>query len=472
VLRYQSLTEDADNKLITPYFVSTFLQRLNLYQPFKDKSFKQRQSVFLNILFWLVVLGLAIIFYKLLKLGVFRIFCHDIIENYHHQDFEKVLKQQVLANKDIFVTRLSPRDESDFFSSGFQSVDGILTIDWSISENISDTPELVNQFAQQQHKEDEGKESVTILIDRFAWEFEDPKIFEEKLRIIRLLTNRKDINLIVFSQFSPEVIMKHYQDVIHELKEEMIEHSKRVSYKLESYQQILQELTQLVKILIIDYLPVRYHQPEELEEKYCFNKPRKIPNEEMIRNELYASDYLVKYEKAILQYNQDYCENRNVDNPEELIIIKIISLAENYFTDLFNSCTPEEKYVLFDLAFDQIMNPKNDKAIFSLLQKGILVKKCYKINFMNISFRRYVISRLDKSAKIELEKQMGSESGTWQGYRATLIMVIVGLFVFIALANQDFLDNLNQLFVAVGGGIAVITGVLGLLSRKSKPTSD
>ena len=191
----------------------------------------------------------------------------------------------------------------------------------------------------------------------------------------------------------------------------------------------------------------------------------------MIAGELHASDYLIKYKKALDQYNEDYCMDKNVSNPEELIVSKINMLAENYFDDLFNSCSPQEQYVLFDLAFDQIMNPKNEKAIFSLLQKGLLVKKCYKINFMNISFRRFVMSKLDKSTKAELEKKMGNESGTWQGYRATLIMVIIGLFVFIALANQDFLDNLNQLFVALGGGIAVITGVLGLLSRKSKSST-
>jgi hypothetical protein len=113
-----------------------------------------------------------------------------------------------------------------------------------------------------------------------------------------------------------------------------------------------------------------------------------------------------------------------------------------------------------------IINPKNEKAIVSLLRKGILVKKCYKINLMNISFRRFVISKLDKATKTKLELVMGKDSGTWQGYRATLVIIIIALFVFIGMANQDFIDNLNQLFIALGGGIAVISGVLGLMSRK------
>lgn len=472
VLRHQSLTEMASRNVISPYYLSSDLSKLNFYVPFHEDPNKGRQTTLLNILFWLMVIGMIFIFYKLLKFGVFRIFCHDIIENYYHQDFDQVLRQQMMANKDIMVTRLSTRDESDHFSKAFLSEKGSYSIDWSVEENIGDTPKKVNQLIKQHQQDNEAGDSITIFIDRFAAGYEDLKLFEEKLKVVLMLTNKKDIKLVLFSQFSPEVILAHYRDAIEELKQKMVERSKRVSYKLDNYQKILNEFSQLIKILIVDYLPVRYHIPAELEDRYCLDKPRKIQNKELIRGELHASDYLVKYENAILQYNEDYCEDKKVGNPEELIVTKINSLAENYFEDLFTNCTPEEQYVLYDLAFDQIMNSRNEKAIFSLLQKGLLVKKCYKINFMNISFRRFVISKLNKSAKIELEKQMGKESGNWQGYRVTLIMFIFGLFVFIALANQDFIDDLNQLFIAIGGGIAVITGILGLLSRKSKSTAD
>ena len=66
---------------------------------------------------------------------------------------------------------------------------------------------------------------------------------------------------------------------------------------------------------------------------------------------------------------------------------------------------------------------------------------------------------------------MGKSSGTWKGYRITFIIIIIALFAFIAMANQSFFDNINELFVAVGGGLTVITSVLGVLSRKNKSSS-
>jgi hypothetical protein len=127
---------------------------------------------------------------------------------------------------------------------------------------------------------------------------------------------------------------------------------------------------------------------------------------------------------------------------------------------------------MFDLAEDMMVNPENSKVLFGLLEKGIIIKKCDKINFMNVSFRRFVHSKLNKADTSALEIQIGREQGTWQGYRTTLILIILGLFIFIAMANQNFMQSLNQVFVLIGGGIAVITGVLGLLSRMKKSVSS
>ena len=67
---------------------------------------------------------------------------------------------------------------------------------------------------------------------------------------------------------------------------------------------------------------------------------------------------------------------------------------------------------------------------------------------------------------------MKKETGTWKGYRIMIIIIIVALFIFIAMAKQDFFDNLNKLFVLIAGGITAITGILGLLSRQNRTKED
>jgi hypothetical protein len=160
------------------------------------------------------------------------------------------------------------------------------------------------------------------------------------------------------------------------------------------------------------------------------------------------------------------------DNPEEIILQKINFLAESYYNDLYNSCSAEEKYVMFDIAEDLIMNQKNSDIIYQLLDKGILIRKCDRISFMNVSFQRFIVSKGSKIITKEIEAIIGKQSSSWQGYRVVFMLVIVSLFIFIAIANQDLMKNINQIFVMVGGVIASITAILGLLSRKGKSASE
>jgi hypothetical protein len=66
------------------------------------------------------------------------------------------------------------------------------------------------------------------------------------------------------------------------------------------------------------------------------------------------------------------------------------------------------------------------------------------------------------------ETGVKKEAGSWRGYKLMLIIIIIALFVFIAMAKQDFFENLNKLFVLIGGGIAAISGALEVLSRQNK----
>jgi len=284
--------------------------------------------------------------------------------------------------------------------------------------------------------------------------------------------NRKEIKLIITSQVSPVTITNYYQTLITELKKNSENRGERTIAKIEEYRNVINKLNHTVKMFITTYLPVRYCYPESFEDKYYNDKPVILNKEAIIENELNASDFLMQFKPALMKLSETCCNKFGQDFPAELLIEKIYTLAERYYEDIFNNCSSEEKYILLDIGHDLIINPKNEQAIYSLLKKGILVRKCYKINLMNKSFLKFLVTKLHLANELETELNKGRDTGTWQGYKITLILIIISLFAFITMANQDFLDNLNRLFVAIGGGIAVITGVVGLLSHKRKMAKE
>jgi len=474
-LKYLSQTEDPGSKKLAYKWIVSNEDKINFMTPFHGKAFAGFEGILYNITFWFCILFILYIFYYLIRFGIRNIYSLDIVQNYSHESFVEIIRHQMLANKDIFIVKLSIKDETTELEQGIQKD---IYLDWSDVRTVHDSAQTINNSLEVKKQESENalgtadqiknksnksisqENCITVFIDHFEWRFDDPALFKEKLNVLWEFIDRKDIRLIVLSQVHPDKIIAYYRDISDQSME-------GASDMIKGSMINLSELNQIKNNIIINYLPTRFNYSWKDEDKYCIRSKTKMSIRELINVELDASDYLKQFKNALHNYYETYCAGRNIDYPEELVITKINATVDSYYKDIFDTCSDEEKYVLFDLAEDLIMNQKNTNAIYSLLQKGLLIKKCDKINFMNVSFRRYVMFRLSQINLSEFKQKIDKEAGNWQGYKFTLIIIIVGLFIFIALANQNFIDNLNQLFIAIGGGITVITGIFSVLSRKN-----
>jgi len=487
VLRYLSKTESPKSDRLEYHQITGNIETLNFLTPFHGKTFTGLKVYGSNLIFWLITGLLLYIFYILIKFGIRNIYSLDIVANYTHEPFNNLITHQMIANRDIMMVKLSARDESQSFQ---KSIQFDLRLNWSDKNEITKSIKRINNCLsdyKSRHEtnvdslEENGKEMVdrgkkkdfvTIFIDHFDWAYTEPGIINKKLDILQAFINHKEIRLLLLSQVHLQKIINYYDDFFTHRKNNAQENEAINQTEISPYIAIQNNLQWLTNNIIISRIPVNCRITENGEETQGNNPDLISSYKELILNELSASDYLSQFIDALEAYHEDYIKGCSHENPEGLLISKINSLAENYYDDLFNSCTAEEQYVMFDLGDDQILNQKNSKAIFGLLEKGLIIKKNDRLSFMNISFQSYVRSKINKVDVAALEIQIGKETGTWQGYKITLLLVIIGLFVFIAMANKDFMENLNQVFILIGGGVAAITGVLGLLSRKSNSISN
>ncbi len=307
--------------------------------------------------------------------------------------------------------------------------------------------------------DDRISEYLFVVIDHFDWNYHDSDNFLNRINIIQRYDNRDDIIIIALSQTNEKTILKHYQNL-----------TDQKTSTVKDAIKIKDSFANLLRKMEIIRQPLNYPHSYKDEEGYCGQTQNITETEELINEELNASDYLKQLKPAMNDYYTNHCISIDCKNKEERVLRRITQLAERYYTDLLDSCNIEEKYVLYDTADDLIINPKNEVSIITLLKKGLLVKKCDRINFMNVSFRRFVLQSLNRPETAQLEIKMGKSTGTWKGYRAMLTIVIAALFLFIGLANQDFLANLNELFIAVAAGIAGVTGILSKLSANHHPS--
>ena len=462
-LKYNSLTEHITQSRIKPYFITTAIKRMSFVTPFKTVNNSISVNILLNIVFWLLILLTLYVFYRLLKFGLYRIFNHDIINNYVYQSYDKKLQYLLNVNRNVFVVRQSQTDETEIFPNKFLSSDERRLITWITDEDIIKTEDRVDTFINELKTRYSADVTPEIYIAGFETDFINLSLLNKKLEVLKHLLTRKDIKLIVLSNIGIDVIIESYKLLLSELSES--------GKKDTIYVEVIKELNYIHSVFATSYIPVNCQEPH-LFERGCKKEPQTVDVDGRIENELTACNYLLQLTPAVTEFKDQCCSQLGDSFPEEIITDKILALAEKFYEEIFNSCTAQEKYLLLDFAHDSILNPKNEKVIYNLLDKGLLVRRCDKINLMNKSFRKFLISKLSMVKMLESELSKDAVSGTWHGYRVTLILIIISLFAFITMANQDFLDNLNRLFVAIGGGVAVITGVVGLLSHKRKATKS
>ncbi len=473
VMRYTSLTEDPLYKKLLNRSIKTTVHELQFYLPFHTDGKWSIHLVVFNILFCSIIVLILLVFYFIIKYGVRKVFCLDVVEGYSHQLFSERVSHYLFTGNNLMITRLSIIDETNGFSKKLSSEDGYYYLNWRDEGEVNESTQLIEtelkRFINNKTSQTKGENnnsrtnnSLIIVLDHFDWNYHDSDNFLNRMSIIQQYDNRDGIIIIALSQSSEETILKYYDNLIDQKIAAKKDADKLIKTK--------GDFENLLSKMEIIRQPINYKHSYINEESYCGSTQSTMEAKELIKEELSASDYLEQLKPAMTNYYTNHCQPINCENKEERVLRRITQLAERYYTDLLNSCSIEEKYVLYDTAADLIINPKNEVSIISLLKKGLLVKKCNRINFMNVSFRRFVLQSLNKSETTYLESKMGKSTGTWKGYRTMLTIIIAALFLFIGLANQDFLANLNELFIAVAAGIAGVTGILSKLSANHNPS--
>ncbi len=437
-LKFTSLTENIGSLKPINKFVVSDTYDSNFLLPFVGLQNRHILQVVFNLIFWIIVGALLFFFFKLIKFGSERIYSVRLIKNYMPESFKDSINELEKTGAHIFVTNLSKVDKNTFLINRYKN-NNIVKFDW---QDIESCEEKIKVSILEKKKR--------IFINNFGNNYRDVLLNKKKLRLLNKLLQIEDIQIIISSVVSPERILSFYNEKIHKT-----EKNKRTS--LESDYYLFKEI--LNRFVVLNF-PVILSEREINET----NKDKRDSINDFIDKELQYSDYLLKQKKIIKDYSDTWKSKNDSGNIKELIILKILNIAAPYYSDLLKSCTLEEKYVLYDLADDMILNPKNTKTIYTLLDKGLLILNKDQILVMSESFRRFFLSNINKKDIQRIEKEL-TQTGRWFGLKTPLILIIIGLFVFIAIAKQDFLEDLNTLFIVIGGGVALLSGILGLLSK-------
>ncbi len=194
------------------------------------------------------------------------------------------------------------------------------------------------------------------------------------------------------------------------------------------------------------------------------SKTIKYNNDELLK-ELSVSNYLLGL-KGLLENKKQQLNEKKVNNEQ---VLKIKELAVNYYRYLWNSCTLEEQFILYDLTTDSIANIQNRDELLALIGKG-LIKNVNGLELMNKSFASFILDQTNKDKLIYMEIQ-AKRVGGWVKFRLPLLLIGLSIVVFIFATQQDLVAKLYGVLISVGGIISVASR-FNVIFNKGGTTGD
>jgi hypothetical protein len=137
---------------------------------------------------------------------------------------------------------------------------------------------------------------------------------------------------------------------------------------------------------------------------------------------------------------------------EEAIILAIQRRAQLQLRQLWETLSPHERYLLYDLAQDGLVNGRDSLIINDLLQRGLLLYDRLGLRIVNETFRSFILVGLpqEQALRIEREAQQEAQShSAWnqRSFPVFLLLSAAGLFIFVT--QRSALNEIQSFLTAV-----------------------
>jgi hypothetical protein len=139
----------------------------------------------------------------------------------------------------------------------------------------------------------------------------------------------------------------------------------------------------------------------------------------------------------------------------ETIASELLERADPYYRMVWKECSPDQKFVLAQLATDGMLNPANDRAIRQLVRRGLILTTP-QFRIVNESFRRFLCSAPTPAERREWRRE-ARRSG-WGKIHVAFFMALAATGVFLLTTQIALWDS-------AGAYVTAAMGALGTLAK-------
>lgn len=196
----------------------------------------------------------------------------------------------------------------------------------------------------------------------------------------------------------------------------------------------------------------------------------KALSNQLLRSETNYTHFLHDMQDVTLKIAHDI-KVHNSDKKTDELALKLQITAHYFYMYIWQSLTKEEKFLLYDLAEDNLVNSYDDYNLTILIAKGVIINSNGSPHLFNRGFRNFILTAIGNTEAMKIKDRI-KENGNWGNLRTPLIIVILAILAFLLISQQEAYSKLLTYVAALSAGIPLVLKILSLFDKNASKTGS
>lgn len=483
---YQSSADDASffyNHLYKGPLKDTNGTEIFLQNPYKG-GYVKVQSKSLNyrlpylfkkreIPFWLLMLLLLGIFYALVLNLIGKLFALNLPET----DVWEAIDKEVLISKDlnkmlmviglpgsnklnyikekISKKELKQDDGSDYVYDPKQPENNnVLLLDLiEIPDDNTNPASDDNIRWQETEKAVFSKDYKLVLINHFEYNIKNETTNRIKLNLLERLMVMNKCKIIILSTIHPTAFL----DSVNAQAEATLANASASTDKPTLGKTAIQDLERW-HILLGNYRLLIHKLEHHASDCATETEPWKQP----ILKETQYTQFLFRMKGAAIKAAATFPQQ--TAGKRDALAYKLQVTAHYFYMYIWQSLTKEEKFLLYDLAEDGLVNGFDAYNLSMLISKGVIVRDDTTLKLFNRGFRNFILTAIGSTEARKIKSQI-EDNGSWGKLKTPLLVVIFAILAFLLTSQQEAYAKLITYITALATGVPTVIKLLSFFGN-------
>lgn len=267
-----------------------------------------------------------------------------------------------------------------------------------------------------------NKKYKLIIVNHFEYDLQNANTNRIKLNFLEELTQRSNCKIIIVSTVHPI----NFLDSLNQLENRKPVGQRQPAHDLERWHVVLCHFKIIIRGI------------KDMKPGSSFRKP---VWERELKAELQSGQFLSSMQNPTLLALNPLPQSTKASIHSDSLAFKMEITSHYYYMGLWQSLTKEEKFILYDLAEDGLVNPFDDYNLTLLIRKGLILQTDAGLSIFNVGFRHFILTSIGTTEVMKIRSQI-SDNGTWNSFRIPLTILIVAVFAFLFASQQEAYETL------------------------------